>query len=116
MRKLSKNNILYWTPRIVSLLFIVFLSLFALDVFNEYRGWLVVIPLFIHLIPSFILLIVVVLSWRYDLIGALLFLIIACCYILMVGLDRHWSWYAAISLPALLISVLFLLNWFVRKK
>ncbi len=110
------KNILYWSPRILSIAFVLFLSLFALDVFGAYTGWELVTALLIHLLPSFVLLGVAIISWKYDMVGAVAFLGFAVFYVLMVGFDRPWSWYAGISGPAALVGLLFLLNWFRKRK
>jgi hypothetical protein len=111
-----KCQLLHWAPRILSFGFVLFLSLFALDVFSEYSGFAIIVPLFMHLIPSFILLIVVAISWKYKLVGTTVFLGFSLFYIYSVGLDRHWSWYAGISLPAAIVGTLFLLSWISKKK
>jgi len=105
-------RIIYWLPRILSILFILFLSLFSFDVFSEYNGWDIVLPLLMHLIPSFVLLGITLVAWKYDLVGAISFLGSGLFYILLVGLDRHWSWYIGISGPAIIIGMLFAWNWF----
>lgn len=104
------------SPRAASLLFVAFLSLFALDVFEEYRGWALLPPLLIHLVPSFILLAAIGIAWHYDLFGALIFGGFAIWYVWMVGPDRPWSWYAAISGPALVVGALFAISWWVKKR
>jgi len=109
-------KIIYWLPRILSIGFVLFLSLFALDVFSEYRGWDIVLPLLIHLIPSFVLLAAALISWKYDLAGAAVFLGFAVFYVFMAGLNRPWSWYAAISFPSALVGILFFLSWLQKKK
>lgn len=109
----NKSN--YWAPRILSLLFVLFLSLFSLDVFGEYTGLTVILPLLIHLIPSFILLAGVIFAWKHDLVGAIIFIGFALIYILMVGFNRPWSWYAGISGPTAIVGFLYFLNW-KRKK
>jgi len=51
MKKKTKKA-LYWAPRIIAILFIVFISLFALDVFIEgYGFWETIVALFMHLVP-----------------------------------------------------------------
>jgi hypothetical protein len=35
----SKRRMLFWTPRLLSILFAIFISLFALDVFGEGYGF-----------------------------------------------------------------------------
>lgn len=109
------NKIVYLAPRVLGLCFVIFLSLFSLDVFSESSGWQTVVALFIHLLPSLILLLAVIIAWKYDLVGAVVFLAGAIFYIWSVGLGRHWTWYAFISGPAALVGVLFILSWFNRK-
>ena len=73
MTQLSKRA-LFWTPRALSILFIAFLSLFALDVFGEHSGfWQTALALTMHLIPSFVLIAALVLAWRWEWIGAALY-------------------------------------------
>jgi hypothetical protein len=110
------KKLFYWLPRILSVLFVVFISVFSLDVFGEYDGWSVIIPLLIHLIPSFVVLVLVVFAWKHDLAGSIIFFGIALLYVLMVGFNRHWSWYVGISGPAALVGLLFLLNWLRGRK
>lgn len=111
-----KPKIIYWLPRILSIGFALFLSLFSLDVFSEYSGSAVLLPLLIHLIPSFVLLAVILVAWKCELVGMIVFLGFALFYIVMVGLDRPWSWYAGISGPSAIVGILFLLSWLERRK
>ena len=63
----SYKSILFWAPRIISILFILFLSLFALDVFGQgYGFWETVQALFMHLLPSLLLVAALLLAWRWE--------------------------------------------------
>ncbi len=63
MNKTLKQT-LFWAPRIAGIPFILFLSLFALDIFGQgYSFWETIVGLFMHLIPSIILAIAVALAW-----------------------------------------------------
>jgi len=65
MNKPTKR-LLFWTPRIMCILFAVFVSLFAFDVFGEgYGFWKTPLALLMHLIPTGIILIGVLflLNW-----------------------------------------------------
>jgi cell division protein FtsW (lipid II flippase) len=108
-------KIIHLLPRILSLAFVLFLSLFALDVFSEYSGWSAILPLLIHLIPIFILLAITLIAWKYDLVGAVVFLGFAILYVFLAGFDRPWSWYAGISLPSALVGGLFILSWYKKR-
>lgn len=113
---MKNTRIIYWLPRILSIAFILFLSLFALDIFGEYRGWEAVLGFLIHLLPSLILLGVVLVAWKHDLVGTVVFLAAAVFYVFAAGFDRPWSWYAGISGPAALVGILFFLSWLQKRK
>lgn len=108
------KKIFYWLPRILSIIFPLFLSEFAIDAFSEYSGLEVIAPLFVHLIPTFVLLGAVMLAWRYDLVGTVIFMGFALLYVQNVGLERPWSWYAGIAAPAALVGILYLVSWYQR--
>ncbi len=84
MKKLDK--FLLWLPRVITILFILFISLFSLDIFDMQLGfWGTLVGLFMHNIPSFILIIVAILSWRRYLLGAVIFTSLAALYMLLFG-------------------------------
>lgn len=113
---MNKRKLVYWLPRVLSIFFVLFLSLFALDVFGEYSGWELALALFIHLIPSIALLGVVAVSWKHDLVGAIIFFAFAVFYIQAAGLGRPWTWYAFISGPAFIVAILFFISWIFKKR
>jgi hypothetical protein len=110
------TGLLFWLPRTLAMGFILFLSAFALDVFGEYEGWDIVPALFMHLLPSFALIIAMIFAWKRDLVGAAVFFMMAGGYVWMVGPGRHWSWYVAISVPAAIIGLLFLAGWIKKRR
>lgn len=115
---MNKNlrSILFWTPRIAGILFILFLSLFALDVFDMGLGfWGTLLALLMHLIPSIALAVALALAWKWEWVGALAFLGWAAWYVTSArGFD--WSVYALIAGIPALIGLLFLAGWFWRGK
>ncbi len=110
------EKIIFWLPRVFSILYIAFISIFALDVFSEYTGFDIILPLFIHLIPSFVLLVITVVAWNYELVGAYVFLGFATFYVWDVGFSRPLSWYFAIALPASIVGVLYLICWMQKRR
>ena len=110
------KTLLYWFPRILGVACVLFLSLFALDVFSEYTGWSIVLPLLIHLAPALLLLVAVAIAWKYDLFGTYVFFGFALWYVWSAGLDRPWSWYAFIAGPAALVGALFLAHWLYARR
>ena len=120
MTQLSKRTLL-WTPRALSILFIAFLSMFALDVFDERLSfWRTLLALAIHLIPCFVLIAVLVLAWRWEWIGAALYGAAGTLYVVWVMRRPHLpaaiklNWILFIARPAFAIAALFLVNWVKR--
>ncbi len=91
---------LYWLPRIVSILFILFISAFALDVFSE-PNW--PLALFMHLIPSFFLIAITIVAWKNELLGGFLFLLIGFALLIFTHFEA-----LIIGIPAFVIGALFL--------
>ena len=70
----SVKRVLFWAPRILCILFAIFLSVFALDVFSEgYGFWQTIGALLLHLVPTFIVVIALLIGWRWEWVGAALF-------------------------------------------
>ena len=110
--KTSTKRLLFWTPRILCLLFVTFISLFALDVFGENQGfWRTLLALLIHLIPTGILLVILAATWRWEWIGALLFPALGIFYIVAFWGRFHWSVYLLLSGSLFVRGALFLLGW-----
>ena len=106
---------LFWTPRVLCIIFAVFLSLFALDVFGEGHGfWETSLTLLIHLVPVYLVVAALVIAWRWEWIGAILFVALALFYLLWFWGSFHWSAYLVISGFLFMLGVLFLLNWIFR--
>ncbi len=107
------SRALFWAPRALCILFIAFVSLFALDVFGEGHGfWQTLADLTMHLIPTFVMIAALVVAWRWEWVGAVVF---AACGVVFMGIVRGPWWVKTIfAVPCLVTAWLFLLNW--RKK
>ena len=111
------KRVLFWTPRILCILFAVFLSLFALDVFGEGLAFSeIVLGLLIHLVPVYIVVITLVIAWRWAWVGAGVFTALAMLYVVLAWGQFDWTAYAVISGPLLLLGTLFLFNWIYREQ
>ena len=109
------KRVVFWTPRILCVLFAVFISLFALDVFGEgYGFWGTIVALLIHLIPTGIVLITLAIAWRWEWIGAILFVALGVWYLVMAWGKFDWITYLLIAGPLFLMGALFLVNWLYR--
>jgi hypothetical protein len=119
-KKITK--FLFWTPRILSILFILFLALFSFDVFDSQLGfWQTALALFMHNIPSLILTAVLIISWKREIVGGITFILAGLLYIVVLMMSRSFEWYMLswslfIAGPAFLIGALYLVNWYKKKQ
>ena len=112
----SENRLLFWSPRILAILFAIFLSILALDVFSEPRSfWRTSMALAIHLLPTATVAVTLAVAWQWERVGALLFALLAGIYAYQV-LPMHPTWAAAISGPLLAIAALFMADWTVHRR
>lgn len=112
-----KKGFVYWFPRIGGLIFALFLMLFSFDVFELATGfWQTLFAFLMHSIPSIILLIITWISWKREIIGAIVFGLFAIAYMIsaifrapspFIGL----SWSLIIALPTLVIAFCFWKCW-----
>jgi hypothetical protein len=116
-RKTSKrNNFLYWSPRVLGILFIVFLSLFSFDVFSEYSGLELLVALFMHLVPSFVLAVFLIIAWRWENIGGILYIFLGFVFTFFFKTYEDPIVFMLVSFPAFLVGVLFLVNFYRGRK
>lgn len=113
----AAKRLLYWTPRVLCIVFAAFISIFAMDVFQKgVPVWQVALALLMHLLPTFIVLLVLALSWRREWVGGALFIALGLLYLLWA---RNKPFFGSdvvllIAAPLFLVGVLFLLNWRYR--
>jgi hypothetical protein len=111
---------LYWTPRILSILLLLFLAMFSLDIFDNCNNFLnCLLGLFMHNLPVIILAIFLWFAWKRELIGAITFGIGGLIYIgfmvrnaLLNTIEFYMISYSLIIAgPAFLIAFLWYLNY-----
>jgi hypothetical protein len=106
------NRFVYWTPRILSIIFILFLAVFSLDVFDMKLGfWETALGLFMHNIPVFVLSIVLLISWKREIVGGITFILAGTLYVVIMLMNSS----LIIAGPAFLIGILFIINWLKKQ-
>jgi len=112
-----KTYKLFWIPRVLAILFILFLSLFALDVFTgevpfiqELGGFL------IHLAPSYAMIIALIISWRKPLIGGIIFILLDLVFTFYFRTYQALPNFLIISFPLIVIGALFIIFHILDKK
>ena len=113
--KTPLKRILFWSPRVLGVLFAGFISLFAADALGGgYGFWKTILALLVHLIPTAIVLVALAIAWRWEWVGGILFIALGAFYLVKFWGRLHWSAYALIAGPLFFIGVLFGLNWLCR--
>ncbi len=100
-------------------MYALFISIFAADVFVGGRGfWQTALALLLHLIPTFLVIAVLVVSWRREWIGGVLFIALAALWVIWASNKPFFGWVPLLLIagPLVLTGVLFLLNWRYRKE
>jgi len=122
----TKEMITLWSPRILCIGAILFVSMFALDSFEP--G----IPLSqqlinfsIHLIPTYVLLALLIVAWKWQFVGGILFTVVGIVmspFVYSMNLHRtHSVWTSLmivlmITVPFIVVGILFILSHFMKKK
>jgi len=117
----KRIKILYWTPRILGILAILFISMFALDAFQHGLSiWQQIAAFLMHLIPSFILLLVLIIAWKRELLGGIIFLVLGLGLSPFVFIHNynmnHSVWMSLgvimlITVPFVVVGGLFIMSW-----
>ncbi len=126
MANKTSVKFLRWIPRIICILVILFVSLFAGDTIEEGRSiWLNAGALFIHLIPTIILLSILLIAWKYELIGGIILTVVGIAFsgiVFSMNFSRFHSAgkslgiAAMICLPFVIAGILFIASHYAKKK
>lgn len=108
------KRLVYWAARLLAIAAILFISAFALDVFEpgtpRYEAAL---ALFMHLVPSFVLVAVLVLAWRVEWLGGILFILVGLSPSVLLS-NPLWV-DLMLGAPFVLTGLLFLASHRLRK-
>jgi hypothetical protein len=108
------------------MLAILFVSLFALDSFAPGMPvWKQIIGFFMHMIPSFVLIVFLMAAWKWELIGGAIFVMIGLGFMPFIYMMNyhmnHSVWMSlsvilAINFPFVVVGLLFILSHFMKRK
>jgi hypothetical protein len=106
-----KAKALYWIPRIFTILSILFMMMFSLDVFGgkeplskELLGFLM------HNIPVLILIVVLVIAWKWEVVGGVLFIVSAIAGSMFFKAFSGNSGALIVMGPFFIVGILFILH------
>ena len=119
-------KILHWVPRIICILAILFISVFALDAFGPGKTiWQQLGDFMIHMIPSFVLLAFLLVAWKWEYTGGIIFLLAGLVFSPLIFTHNyrmnHSLWMSLgivmlVTFPFVLAGVLFLMSHYRNKK
>lgn len=122
----KSNGLLYWTPRILSILAILFVSMFALDAFSPSLSiWQQIGDFLIHLIPSYILIAMLIVAWKWELIGGIIYLLIGLGFSPFIFSHNYYMNHSIgmslfvvlmINIPFVLVGLLFIVSHYKKRK
>jgi hypothetical protein len=74
------SKILFWIPRVLTILAILFMTMFSFDVFggNESLG-IKLLGFIVHNIPVLILVGILIIAWKWEMAGGALFILASVC-------------------------------------
>ena len=122
----TKETITLWSPRILCIGAILFVSMFALDAFEPGIPFgQQLLNFLMHLIPTYVLLLFLWIAWSRPYWGGILFAFVgiaASPFVYMLNYNRTHSVWISLSIilmitfPFILVGGLFILSYFQKKK
>ncbi|NOX84972.1 MAG: hypothetical protein GXO86_03245 [Chlorobi bacterium] len=121
MKTIDHGNIFVsWALRFLLIVTIFLWGLFSLDVFNEgYNFWETIGAFLVHNIPSFLMIIVLIIAWKRENVGGALLLLLVLCFVIFFVIQSGRFMYGTFIMFGLpfIIGVMFLVNhYFLGKK
>ena len=114
-----------WVARILCILAIAFISLFAVDVFTEGASFSLgqkIVAFLMHMIPSFVLIIALIIAWKHELVGGILIALIGLATAVFISTRRGMPFdrrslqtVATINVPFIIVGVLFISSYFLHR-
>jgi hypothetical protein len=122
----TSAKLLHWIPRVLVILAILFVSMFAFDSFSPERtAWQNTIALLMHLSPSFVLLAILVVAWKWEKVGGIILTVVGVALsfsVFMLNFRRNHSvWMSLliilmVCIPFVAAGVLFIVSDYKKKK
>ena len=123
--KTTTVSVFHWLPRILCILAILIISLFAADSFDpRLTFWQQMGSFFMHMLPSFALLTFLAIAWKREMIGGVIFTIIGIVmspFIYQFNYNMNHSIWASlevismITFPFVVVGALFILSDRLKK-
>lgn len=117
---------LHWLPRIICILGILFISKYAINSIESYLTiWQQILTLMLHLVPCVLLATLLVIAWKWELTGGILFTLIGLVltpvifkynYNLNESIATSLGIVTMLTFPLIMIGNLFIFSYIKRRK
>ena len=116
MNNTSLKRSFVWIPRSIAILFAAFISVFAFDAFGEKHSSLAEMAGFlIHLVPALVVVVSLIIAWRFRLVGGLLFVIVGIASALFFKTYSSIGTFCMLSVPLFLIGAMFVASYSLKR-
>ena len=122
----TKEKVILWLPRLLCIGAILFVSMFALDAFEPGMPFgQQILNFTMHLIPSFVLSLLLWIAWKKSYLGGILFAlagIVMSPFVYTLNYNRtHSIWISSsiilmITVPFIVIGILFIMSHFQNRR
>ncbi len=101
---------LFWAPRVLVMVFVVLIAIPSINVFQEHLGfWQTILGLAVHLRSALGVIVVLVIAWRWERIGAILIAAAGACFVYAGRAPLPFKVF--LCLLCFVVAGLFLLSW-----
>jgi uncharacterized membrane protein len=105
------SAVLTWFPRVLAILFAVFISVFALDSFEGHASLLEKLGhLLMHLIPTTLVICALVVAWKYRIVGGLIFMVLGMAFTIHFGTWKESGLFLMFSAPLFVAGLCFIFS------
>ncbi len=102
---------LTWFPRVLAIVFALFISVFALDSFDGHASFLEKLGhLLAHMIPTALVVGALIVAWRYRIIGGLVFMMLGMAFTIHFGTWKETELFLMFSVPLFVAGLCFIFS------
>jgi hypothetical protein len=105
------SKILYWLPRFLAIISLLFMTIFSFDVFGGEESFgLKMLGFLIHNIPVLILVAILIIAWKWEMAGGALFILASICGTVFFHSFSGNPGSLIVITPFLIIGILFIIR------
>lgn len=112
---MNTTKMVYWLPRLIGAGLVLLTALLATDALTQEAQTTDQLTDFaLHLLPTLLLLLIVIVAWMKPLMGGVFFWLLALAYAFFAY--QHLQWVMSISLPLAIVGTLFMVSYRLENK